>query len=1669
MSEETSTVDVRGGNNQFLPKATTAIQNVYIGDDAVAQALNAQVTPVANSSEDVTLLTMNSFSFSLPQSPVHEIIRKTEIAFAEKRLKEHNILCLTGEEGVGLTTLLAQFARAHSGNCVCYFYDGFERIRLEPEIMEKSIVEQLNWFVNGINYDKIPYRKITDIYSNVIRKLRQIGEPLYFVLDGFDKVPSENLEGIKRILGNLLWERARFIFTGDSTEILKFFSKSAQLDFYHNEIMCFGEADVKAYFHSFNENLDEMHLAKLYEITRGNAHRMSVISQKIMSDEGLEHLMVSDITGETDLYDEDFRKIFSDGDIFVKEFFALLAYVEFPLTLSMITCVFGVEEDKIQSTINEFPAFIIQDRGICKLRSEGFRKYLTERLEDYKQPVELKLIKVLETGDNLQKYSSYIPALYKSLNQTDKLIKYLSSENIHRIFVNRQSQAALNLQCDYGYAACQNIEEKYMANIFQFALTKSTSHEIENNEMWDNEIEALLAVNKFEQALVLAQNIYLLEERLKAFLLIARRKKEMKVSDLDVVNENIHQLIKIIDFENIPNKGIELAKLLMPFDYEAAVKIIDDISKRYNTAFDSDHIYTLLSLSANEDGGMSGNFDMVSSKIQDDTMRSFAKAAKSLFANDSVEYVLSELNKLPKDSQKLHLLMFWLPEHKNAKNVGKAVLVALKLIMSESNVEMPKAKVLNSFCGSMKYMDEDCARKSMVYLDSMKESIKFPTYDYVDLELTIIGAIKGILPQESLKLLEDLYLYIDELQDASVRLTCLSKLLGKFEDLGDKRKLEVEMLSTVDLSHSIRKEFKTLLGQTAYHNKVVEGPIKALVCNYRSLVDEMIAEMNTSVNKSRAYSYAARQYLKQEDESSVKLQLFFCFLSKTKSVYDRQRPLETLAIKLLYTEKIKDEKHLEAVKDNFHYYEEIENPANKAVFLMCIYIWVKKNFTDEDFSRKIRSLMLASWNTIDILANKIGAGFFMAKHLSKVSLEEACVMIDECESLKEKSMLASSSSIEAYRQSLDLYTISLCYLIRTKLCDEVCLETFASDIKNIVSPCEEIGLWGNIALEYHLANDDQMFYSICNQHFPASYDQFSLQVQKSIIYQNSPALFLWSQDAFFKLLDNYEDEFFVNECIRRSAQFVICKNVFLMSADLEYKEYKLSYKDYTLLLSLLEHSTDEYTFYHVVNIIGKSLKVTNVDDPLSIDQKGLVIGDARRIVEQKLPTLSGIQHDGYKLICLAALDNAQKAYTSKDKNEWKRKISAIKNTAVEAFVYFSIAPFFSKQSDMKEFFEKGISLSESISSIYDKEKRLDMSISECMENKLGSLVPEIANSAMQSLRINGSLQDHKDLVDMIYQHKPELAEQLVKSLDQDPARLCYKNKLLQHIHSMKKISKATKKLDTISSLDKEEQIRFFNKQLEQLLLEKGQVLSVKKVFSLAIQHIFQTGVSEAKAAIIYLMETVYKKQLLSANQKELMLNIHQTIRSNFKIALSLGARTKERLLQIDKIICENPTKLAKVANSIESLMQWYQRLSYNALYIVDAQFEPVDLEYIKKLSNINSELKIYILANKSVHTIGEYKDKWGEICSGIIEPINISLISYKKEEQNEPLKNCSWICYDVDEDLYEGRTLGSLKDTPKEMLQLDIQDSIMLYNRYVYMGARRLEGKDVQVETFVLE
>ena len=91
-------------------------------------------------------------------------------------------------------------------------------------------------------------------------------------------------------------------------------------------------------------------------------------------------------------------------------------------------------------------------------------------------------------------------------------------------------------------------------------------------------------------------------------------------------------------------------------------------------------------------------------------------------------------------------------------------------------------------------------------------------------------------------------------------MSCLSKLLGRYAHLGDKRRIEREIVSTVDLRNEISIGIKRLLHTTACHIKIVEEPIKALVCEYPTLIDEFIREVNTSERRSRAYSLAACYY-----------------------------------------------------------------------------------------------------------------------------------------------------------------------------------------------------------------------------------------------------------------------------------------------------------------------------------------------------------------------------------------------------------------------------------------------------------------------------------------------------------------------------------------------------------------------------------------------------------------------------------------------------------------------------------------------------------------------------------------------------------------------------------------------------------------------------------------
>ena len=271
--------------------------------------------------------------------------------------------------------------------------------------------------------------------------------------------------------------------------------------------------------------------------------------------------------------------------------------------------------------------------------------------------------------------------------------------------------------------------------------------------------------------------------------------------------------------------------------------------------------------------------------------------------------------------------------------------------------------------------------------------------------------------------------------------------------------------STGDIRRDIISGIRHLLEETAYHLKVVEEPIKALVCDYPTMIDELIDQINTTERKKRAYSLAASQYLLKQEEKKVKLDKFFDLIAKTDNTYDnRENPLELLSRMLYYAEQINHEAFLSVLKANFHYFEKLERPSRKVIIFMRIYLWMTKHFPEDSFANRIKGLVLDNWQSIEMLKERIECGFFLAKNFAKVSSGDAEDILKKCRKMKTECFLASSSCITAYDIALELYSRSMGLLVRYGMCeDEQLLTQFADDIDAQLSDGEKAVIWSNIA------------------------------------------------------------------------------------------------------------------------------------------------------------------------------------------------------------------------------------------------------------------------------------------------------------------------------------------------------------------------------------------------------------------------------------------------------------------------------------------------------------------------------------------------------------------------------------------------------------------------------
>lgn len=1657
--------NIYGGSQQIAPNAVS-IHNYY-GTDAV----RAGVSSAANRTVvEGVVQDMYTLSTTHPEEVENERMRTVELESFERWLSDKRVLCVYGDKGVGITTILSQFARRHRTHCVSYFFNSMDYWRYDAAGFETDLCKQLLSYIGHAVPDTDEHLNVSTIMQRVSQKIHSDKkQPLYFVFDGIQLVPSDYLEGIKDVLNKLPKTQARFIFSGSRGDILKMLPPKAenQLGIRDHEILSMSPADMKEYFLSEKPDLTDDDIEALWDITRGNAHMMNVVLTRYMRLGKLDKLLTGDISDTADLYADDFDTIYQNADELTCRLVEILTYACSPVTADFLKLVLHTDEQSLQKVVAPHSDMIcVQDGDIYRFCAVSFREYLRGKLSPRKQAVERTMLKTMMEADNKARYGNDILQLMKSLGMADGIANFLTSENMHAIFVDHKTQASLNELCNCGFEACYANPDKFFAPLFRFVVTKSVSREIERNELWDNEIEAMMSLGHTEQAFALANNVYLSEDRLKAYLNIARYKKKISGQDYTILRENIKQLVDTIEFEKIPQKAIELSTMLLLVDFEAAVGIIDRIANTYKDKVNTDRMYTLFSMCLQEtDGEHTPSKDLVDAKIQNEDMRSMAHAARHLFSEEKVEAVLSEIDQMTNDRQKLNLLSIWIPEHKDKEGIGKAILKAVQLIVAMSDTDIPRAETLANVCSAMSRMTHDEMLHALESINAVEESIKSPAFKYVDAKLTVIEGTRDMMPEESRRHLDQLLAFIDGINDPAVHVACLAKMAGRSSEF-----------ATDDRCAQIVSMAMGVMEKTSLHFKVLEEPVKALAADHTDMVCRLVECMNTDDRKKEAYSLAAVSYLDgQKKAERTDPDVFFMLIGKTDTLHShRYTPLLKFTQLLKGAKDIDSAAFLASIKENYRYFEEVEDPHRHITLLVKLYTWMRKTHPDAPFTCQLKGDILNVWRNIESERERTISGFYLVQYFAKTDKEDAETIFCETKRLQEKSYLSTSSCETANDLAINMYIKSMCLMVRRGLCEynDSDYKQFETIVDSHLSKAEAIAAWNAIAMEFYFLGRKAEHNIIWNNRLTVNYDSFTPYDRKQLLYTLSPTIFFQNSELFYDRIKDY-DPHFQDECLKNVADTVITKEA---QQDTKLsRQYDLPYGDLQTLVALTGHFHSDEAICHYVKIITNSISGDRKGKPLSKDQLAQLYNGLDNIVANQLPAPGCIPHDGYKVSCRVNIDHSKRLISSAaDRRNIAEMVEAIPNVSDRAFLYFDLAPLLPRTDDKRNFFNCGIETAKQIGSSYEKSARFGMMLSECKDNNLTDLVNPIARQMMECLYSNGTEKDYRELLDTVYQQKPELADELIKEFDSDPARRLYKKRLQRHLDSTKRIENARKHTETVDKLHREEQERYFSRRLDDLLDGTGQVLRAEDVMRMTMHHIYNNSVVDAQFAIFYVMEDIFRKD--GKNYQEMQRAIHHTLTQVLNVAMTVSAGTKDNINRVSSLMQTGGASgdMVRIGDTDEAwgrIFEWFKANQKTHLYIVDASFHPRDLCYVKKFCDINSEVEIRILTHRQSYPNADYAPEWRRLIEGLTNDVRLNFVYYADQSTDGPLRDRYLLSYDSDTHAICGLKVSSLDSLGcKESsiteiapdLARDIRES---YTTYALEKPKRVKTREMRYST----
>jgi hypothetical protein len=1292
----------------------------------------------------------------------------------------HHALVVEGESGDGKSVLVHAYARRHPDRAVYVTVSAASKWGYDPDCVLQSIGTEIHRLIDGPPSGPDHVFQESDLQSlyNRLRRRGSTSKPVLFILDGLHEIPDEDAHIRQRLIGFV-----PFGLTGitavltDSVPSRLTLSQNAKVKTWR--LSRFTLDETKEYLKDVIP--DPKTLAELYQTFKGRPGSLAVIHRMLSAGHSLDSLLVGADGNLSSLLEREWASLgpLSEAELRI---LGILVFARTALHISDIARVLRLNIADVEALVAKVP-FVSRDlaTGAVAIVGDTMRQCVVRKTERFKSDLLDALIKDLQDNPRVRESLATLPRYFQDAGRLEELVSYLTPTRLSQSLRDAETLRPLSETLGAGLDAA--VKLKRDGDSYRFSLQRSAVAEVGKATSWDAQIDAVLALKDFEQAVQIAESVPLAKEKLLLLASVAAAQRSDGLSPPEPLLHRIRRLMDDVADSLGPEQAVELAGRLFVVLPDRATQLVQSAATSGRPGGTVDRAIAQLTIqatvarsAATEAGGSHTDIGAsMRSQIRDPELRRFSSTVSSTLSAVSAADALAQSRTIESARDQIYFLRHWTDRNRQRPDAIEVTQAAIDLIVATTEYA-PNARDVLRIARPLRFCNDQhaamkCVSRLAALLGDLAE--RGPTAELFRLRILLAATTFRWDRESGRTRFQEEYLAISDITDLAIKAECLARLHSQlcvadkdgYLQAADK----LQALTEGDLHRCL----EALVACTADHIDVLSPVVAALANTHHAVTERVIGIANTLNRREWLRIHAVEHMLRgplsrQVLEAAVRLcRAAVTASSRSECVIAMWRELAMRPKELNVEPELIDALASTAFAGR--------DPRERCLASALAYAAIREAqvSTDGKSLDKLRELLKRSLDEIDDAWEAVDTALKVCAFLAKADVELARQVLTTAQAVQNERLGGRFGPTWLVIAPIKLALGALAGLMR-KSCDHATdAARVLSQIKCIPSTALRAQLRAELAVWLYAAERIADCRRVVQDHILPEIRELETQPEglfTDCVVSAADAIFLARPEtayALFAKLDRESRDLAISRAAAAKLNRLPASEPYRNDEKLGTR---LSREDIDELVPLLRMTDGDAVSWGIVDRVMHAV----VDSPattFSAQQQAAIAQQLEAIASETLPRKDWIAHPGYVVLWNAAAKRI-KGRKLEHNDPWIGEARKIANVSDRCFVLAHLSGLANADASAK-LLDEAAALARTIPVEVERIDRLAYVAEAELRHRRTSgkhLVKEVCRLAQQC--DHGDMdQVQRRLMDAAYRMDRELAGSLAEAVDTDPARV----------------------------------------------------------------------------------------------------------------------------------------------------------------------------------------------------------------------------------------------------------------------------------------------------------